>query len=375
MTRMSARPATDPTRPPPLAVPPWTLAEGGHARRVGIEIEYDGVDVGRTGALLTRLFGGRLDWHDPYRAVAADTELGDFEIELDMSLAHPDAPAKARADTDPHAEQSWDVWAKEELDRFFERLEADLAEAVGDVGSLWMPVEIGAPPIAWDRLGEIDRLVQVLREAGAGGTRSGLLSAYGTQLNPEVACADPGHLLAVLRAYLLLSEWLREEIGVDLRRRITPFVDPFPNSYMELTLDPDYAPDRRTLIADYLSYNPTRNRELDLLPLFAHLDMGLVRSRLPRTKIHPRPTFHYRLPDTRLDRSDWSIALEWNRWVAVERLAADAERLSAGMARYREHRAQLIPYGWSAHARELAEGLYEGPHPLHRHPDPGADPA
>ncbi|OBX33760.1 putative amidoligase enzyme [Halomonas elongata] len=37
-------------------------------------------------------------------------------------------------------------------------------------------------------------------------------------------------------------------------------------------LDPDYQPDLRTLIDDYLEYNPTRNRELDLLPLFAYLD-------------------------------------------------------------------------------------------------------
>jgi hypothetical protein len=31
-------------------------------------------------------------------------------------------------------------------------------------------------------------------------------------------------------------------------------------------------PDLDTLIDDYLEYNPTRNRALDFLPLFLHLD-------------------------------------------------------------------------------------------------------
>ena len=218
-----------------------------------------------------------------------------------MSLAHPEKPDERRR--------------RDEWDDFIAELEADLAETVGDLGSLWMPVEIVAPPIAWSELGALDRLVESLRQSGAGGTRSGLLSAYGTQLNPEIASSETGELLATLRAFLLLSDWLREEIGVDLRRRFTPFIDPFPNAYRELVLDPAYAPDRHRLIDDYLAHNPTRNRELDLLPLFAFLEPERVRARLPREKIHARPTFHYRLPDTRLDLPDWSVGLEWERWV------------------------------------------------------------
>ena len=37
-------------------------------------------------------------------------------------------------------------------------------------------------------------------------------------------------------------------------------------------LDAGYGPDLGALIDDYLAANPTRNRALDLLPLFAELD-------------------------------------------------------------------------------------------------------
>jgi hypothetical protein len=89
----------------------------------------------------------------------------------------------------------------------------------------------------------------------------------------------------------------------------------------------DYRPFLAELIDDYLAANPTRNRDLDLLPLLLFLDEARVRAVLPNEKINGRPAFHYRLPDSRVSDPGWSIAPEWNRWVAVERLAADPERL------------------------------------------------
>ena len=50
---------------------------------------------------------------------------------------------------------------------------------------------------------------------------------------------------------------------------------------------------------------------------------------MPNEKINRRPTFHYRLPDARLSDPGWSIAPDWNRWVAVERVADDRDRLDA----------------------------------------------
>ena len=103
----------------------------------------------------------------------------------------------------------------------------------------------------------------------------------------------------------------------------------FPPAYIRKLAAPDYWPDIPTFIDDYLAANPTRNRDLDLLPLLLHFDADRVRAVLPNEKINGRPTFHYRLPDARVSDPGWSIAPDWNRWVAVERLAADRERLDA----------------------------------------------
>jgi hypothetical protein len=96
---------------------------------------------------------------------------------------------------------------------------------------------------------------------------------------------------------------------------------------------PGYWPGVPGFLDDYLAFNPTRNRDLDMLPLLLHLDEARVRAALPNEKINSRPAFHYRLPDARVSDPGWSVAPDWNRWVAVERLAHDRERLeSVGLA-------------------------------------------
>jgi hypothetical protein len=58
--------------------------------------------------------------------------------------------------------------------------------------------------------------------------------------------------------------------------------------------------------------------------VFAHVRPERVRaSAREPNQLHPRPTFHYRLPNSQVDDAGWSFAEEWNRWVEVERLAAD----------------------------------------------------
>lgn len=97
---------------------------------------------------------------------------------------------------------------------------------------------------------------------------------------------------------------------------------------MQHILQPGYRPDIARLIDDYLRLTPTRNRPLDLLPLFAHIDEDRVMSAPVETRlVNPRPAFHYRLPDCRIDDPGWSLALAWDHWVAIERLAADSVRL------------------------------------------------
>ena len=60
--------------------------------------------------------------------------------------------------------------------------------------------------------------------------------------------------------------------GVDLAGELTGFASPFPTAYARRACAPDYAPALPELIDDYLADNPTRNRALDFLPLYAVSD-------------------------------------------------------------------------------------------------------
>ena len=112
---------------------------------------------------------------------------------------------------------------------------------------------------------------------------------------------EPDSLRRHLQAYLVLSPWLRASIDVDATRRLLPFVRPFPEAYVRKVLAADYRPDLHGLVADYLAANPTRFRELDLLPLFAYLVPEQYYATPADPLVKPRPAFHYRLPDSRVD--------------------------------------------------------------------------
>jgi hypothetical protein len=147
-------------------------------------------------------------------------------------------------------------------------------------------------------------------------------------LNVEVPSRDEETLLRYLQSFLVLYDWLSDVIDVDVTRRIGPFVNPFPEDYRMKVLDPSYTPNLDTLIDDYLLANPTRNRPLDMLPVFATIDEQKVAlAAKDFDKVKARPAFHYRLPNCLIDDPAWSIAIEWNRWCEVERLADDPERM------------------------------------------------
>jgi Putative amidoligase enzyme len=293
-------------------LPPRPRRPDGALRRVGVEIEYAGPGCAETAALVRALYGGTVEQRDAFRFVVAGTRLGDFTVELDMSLAHPG--------DDRHG--------------FGAALEEWVRAALATVGRLIMPYEVATPPLPIDRLGAVDGLVAELRRHAARGTRPNPLHAFGLHLNPEVASRGPGWILAQLRAFALLAPTLRAAIGVDLARRLSRFITPYPADYVRRIVDPAYRPDLASLIDDYLDANPTRNRELDLLPLFAHLMPRRMRRRVADPRVRPRPTFHYRLPDSRVDERGWSVVAEWNRWVLVERFAADGARLEAASRRF-----------------------------------------
>ena len=298
--------------------PPRRHNEHGSERRVGVELEFGGLDTAAAAALVATHCGddGQPQARGPHRFVVPSRH-GEFTVELDTRIAHP---SEGMADTG-------DDGFIPTLRRVVASIDEFAADVAGRVGQLIVPTEIVTPPLPWSALELVDDLAAALREAGAEGSAASAAYGFGLHLNPEVASHEPRYLLAHLRAYLLLSDWLRREIHIDPTRRVLPHADPFPVEYCRLVLDPGYRPSIRRMIDDYLLHNATRNRELDMLPLFTSLEPERVREALDDERVKPRPTFHYRLPDMALDKPGWKPTDEWRRWLEVERLAADEKRL------------------------------------------------
>src|SRR5690606_21527584 len=346
MVAASAGPALQEPTPVELLHPPLTHNPQGALRRVGVEIEFAGLDALQAATCVRQLFGGRIVEHDPYSFSVENTCFGDFKCELDSHYAHA---------TEEDSRSLKDLLFGLLDDRQAQDLARKAGALIGDVARHWMPVEVVGPPTPYSEIAAYDRLADALVEAGAQGTQESLIYSFGMQLNPEVAAYDADYIRRHLQAYCLAAEGLRAAIQVDVTRRILPFVDRFPSAYLRLLLRRDYRPQLEGLIDDFLLHNPTRNRELDLLPLFAFLDEERVGKAVDMTLVKARPTFHYRLPNASLGERGWSVLQEWNRWVQVERLAADRERRHAMIDAWQENDARSLPEDWAQLSRPWLE--------------------
>jgi Putative amidoligase enzyme len=293
-----------------FALPPVLHNEQGRMRTVGIEVEFVGPSAEATALALQKALGGKIAMEDPHAFALKGSQIGDMSVELDSRLLHPGKGAEVQGRVLPR-----------------------IAAWFGFAASYLVPCELVTAPVPMDRLQEMNQVLSILREIGAKGTQDAPFYAFGLHFNPEIPRQDAETVAAFLKSFVLLNPWLRREVAPDTTRELLGFADPFPPEYIRKLASPDYWPDIATFIDDYLAANPTRNRDLDLLPLLHHLDAQRVRAVLPNEKINGRPTFHYRLPDARVSDPGWSMAPDWNRWVAVERLAADREQLdAAGLA-------------------------------------------
>ncbi len=310
---------------PAFETPPETKTPEGRLRRVGFELELKGLELPELARLVAREVGGEVEEENPHRYHVVDTEFGDFGVEIDWTLLSEQRLHDQIAELDPYED--------------FRTLTDKLEEKVAALAQTVVPLEIITPPIPLDRLAVMEDLRRKLHERGAIGTGASVAYAFGLHMNPEAPSFAAESLLAHLRAFLLVYVGLKERGDVDLTRRIVPFINPFPRAYVERVMAADYAPGRGRLIDDYLDSNPTRNRPLDLLPLFAHLDRDRVAKKVDDDLTQARPTYHYRLPGCLVDDPDWRIAREWNLWVSIERLAADEDQLGEMCASYRDESA------------------------------------
>lgn len=305
--RADAMPADSGTASPFAALPQPHDAIGS-PRRIGVEIEFTGLSERRAAGLLASIYGGQVEEEDPYAFHVTGSALGRLSVERDMRHIHPHRRHRHPA-----------PW-----------LRPPASTLVGALVGGVVPRELVTEPLLPEALPILDGAVARLRAAGAAGDGATLAGSLGLHFNIAPPDLSVGTLLSFLRAYVLLEDALRAAIfTTPLLRWHAP--EPFPTAYRRHVLAPDYAPDLESFAGDYLDANPTRKRGLDLLPLL--LDrLGERVGRRISDKVTARPVLHYRLPVAHMGRAGWGLTAEWERWLAVERLATDPERLAAQAA-------------------------------------------
>ncbi|MDL0430092.1 amidoligase family protein [Marinobacter sp. TBZ242] len=300
-------------------MPDIMKTDEGKERRVGVEIELSGLGYEDLVSLCSKLLGGQARPVARY-VCEIDTDIGAFGIELDSD---PIKDLNLNDQRLPESVRGIGGQAMNVIDAAAEKI---------------VPLEIVSPPLPFSELERIETLCDELHKAGALGSREALYFAFGLQLNPELPDLRPSTLVRYLQAFATLYEWLKARHQIDFSRKLTTYVEPWNSTYVDLMISEDYAPGMDQLIKDYLHFNPTRNKALDLLPLFAHLNSGLLGRYVNDERIKSRPTLHYRLPDCDIDNPLWHFSTVWNDWVVLEQLASNATDLSALVSRFRDSR-------------------------------------
>jgi hypothetical protein len=323
-------------------LPERLTTAAGENRRVGVEIEIAGVEPRVIADLIVGLYGGSCVEKTRFEIDVIDTRFGDFKLELDSAYLKQLAAQEA---------------AKQVLPSQLGSITTDLLARASE---LLVPWEIVAPPIAFGEVQALCELIARLRARGALGTRHALQFAFGVHLNPELPDLEQGTIINFLRAYFCLYDWIAAREKIDPMRKLTPYIDHFGKPYIGRVIDWNYQPSQQRMIDDYLEFNPTRNRSLDMLPLFTHLDEARVRAIVDDDRINQRPTFHYRLPNCDIDNPDWNLDHPWQLWLEVEKLSNDEARLQEFCAAYRKVLDSLIPALGKNSWLQQSEALLQG---------------
>lgn len=287
---------------PGFSLPPNSQRDNGLPRRVGFELEFSGIGLDSAMQALQSALGLRPGATTAATRKLVSDELGEFVVELDWAFLK-------RLAAEQHEELT-ELWI----------------ERLSRAAELIVPVEVVCPPIPVNRLDCLNPMVAALREAGAIGTEESFLAAYGVHINIEIPQLDASTLFDYLRAYALLQWWLVDRHEVDLTRRISPYIDLYPEAYLKSILSRASQP-MDLLLEEYLKYNPTRNRALDLLPMLAEVNETRVFEVVQDTRVQARPAFHYRLPNCHIERPDWWLVDDWNTWLVVEKLASKPQEM------------------------------------------------
>lgn len=310
-------------------MPPICQSKYGGERKVGYEIEYAGVDIDASADIVNRIAGGNLIQCNPFHYEIRDTAYGNFTIEIDAALLH---------------EQEYEKYLQQAgIDIDGLDLRAPLEKLLRSIATIMVPHEIVTPPLPLSDMSIIDDIRAELVKAKARGTSESVLYGFGVHINPELPADNAASLLAHLRAYCLLYDWICEHSRIDWSRRIGPYINRYPETYVRLIMQPDYMPTRTELAYDYVKHIPSRNQALDMLPALVELEGKALLSAIKEPAlIKPRPAFHYRLPNCQIGDPNWRVAHVWQDWVLIEKLAAKPELLQQLMRLYRKHHTSWL---------------------------------
>jgi hypothetical protein len=279
----------------------------GKDRHVGVEIEYSNLNLKKSAVLVQKVFSGKITQKTRYELSLEDTKYGDFKFELDAQLLQ-----------------------KMQTDGLFEKLGKLIGDISDDIDKLidktskrFVPFEIATAPIPIKDFSKLDEMIELLRLNGALGTTHSLQYAFGVHFNIEPPSQKIEDVLKLFKSFLILQKWIEVQSEIDVARKISPFINDFPKDYIKKVINLKYNPTKKEFLEDYIHFNPTRNRVLDMLPQLAFWDEKRVRKHLPKEKINPRPTYHYRLPNSKINQFRWNLTQEFQLWVIVELLASN----------------------------------------------------
>ncbi|NVD08921.1 hypothetical protein FCU94_18895 [Vibrio sp. JPW-9-11-11] len=307
----------------------------GADRRVGFELEFTGLTLEETAKQVQATFGGQLEQSTAAEYRVHSDALGTFTIELDWDYLKRKA-SEAKQQDDGH---EW-------------------VELLQQGALVIVPLEIICPPVSIKQLSHLDELIPILRRVGAKGTESSMFAAFGVHINPELPSLDVATIERYVKAFALLQWWLVEAHQVDVTRKLSPYVNLYPEAYVYELLSQSYS-DLDAFTDHYLEHNPTRNRALDLLPLLTEINRERVLKTVDDQLINPRPTFHYRLPDCQIEDENWSLANSWNLWCVVERLANDRPAIEELSNKFIEMTRPVIGVSREAWQKEVSQWLVD----------------
>lgn len=315
--------------------------EKNEIRKVGFELEFSNIEIEDIVRILEQNFDFEVKKKNNF-LYKLSSKYGDFTLELDFELLTKQTLKNSVKDF--FEEVSVDI-DKESIEK--------IEELIGSISKDIVPYEISTPPLPLNDMNIINDIVQTLNQNKAYGTKDRFYNAFGLHINIEAESLEVENLLSYMKAYMVLQDYINKDAHIDLARTISPFIDNFKSDYMVYILDEKYKPTINELIEDYIQYNPTRNRSLDLLPLFASIDKQRVREKLPDEKIKPRPAFHYRLSNSMVGDSTWKVSDEWNRWILVENLANDENSLNYLSKEYLSYLNSYINFkSWQSRIEE-----------------------